>query len=188
MPEKEKKRNSLSEISEKESEELIDFFTSVQEKHGNISAMWTFQEYEKHSRGKWWHILIIGFSVLLIGYGVLTSNMLFAMIIVIADIIIFLHAKNEPHDLIFAITEDGILIQHQFIPHKQIQHFWIAYHPPIVKKIYFQKKSSILPPLSIPLEDQNPLEIRKLLLKFIDEHREREDETTSEALNRLLKL
>ena len=42
--------------------------------------------------------------------------------------------------------------------------------------------------LSIPLEKQNPIKIRKILLKYIDEDLDKDEESFSEILGRRLKI
>ena len=40
----------------------------------------------------------------------------------------------------------------------------------------------------IPITDQSPLDLRDILLEYLDEDLEKEGESTAEALGRLLKL
>jgi hypothetical protein len=42
--------------------------------------------------------------------------------------------------------------------------------------------------MPIPLENQNPLDIRKLLTEYLEEDLDKEDEPISEGLSRWLKL
>jgi hypothetical protein len=70
----------------------------------------------------------------------------------------------------------------------EISNFWIAYHPPEISNLYLVAKSPLEPRIMVPLDRTNPLTIRSLLNKYIAEDLEREDEPTSEALARFLKL
>ena len=57
-----------------------------------------------------------------------------------------------------------------------------------MKLLYLGVNQTLRKELPIHLENQNPLVIRKLLLNYVDEDLEREDESTEEALARLMRL
>ena len=46
---------------------------------GDILHQWTIQEYDTHSRGVWWHIIMITFGIIAVVYGLLDSNFLFSL-------------------------------------------------------------------------------------------------------------
>ncbi|MCH7492666.1 hypothetical protein IID19_03715, partial [Patescibacteria group bacterium] len=62
------------------------------------------------------------------------------------------------------------------------------YEPPEVKNLYFDFKTGIRPSISISLESQNPVNIRKKLLEYLEEDTEKENESFSDGLSRMLKL
>jgi len=72
--------------------------------------------------------------------------------------------------------------------HKEIQSFWIIYEPPEVQLLYFGISRSLRKELPIHLEDQNPIMIRKILLNYLQEDLDQEEEATEERLARLFKL
>ena len=56
------------------------------------------------------------------------------------------------------------------------------------KNLYFDFKTGIRPSLTILLGDQNPLTVRKILLEYLKEDTEKENETFTDTVSRLLKL
>ena len=88
----------------------------------------------------------------------------------------------------FAITPAGIRVGRKFIRHRDIAHFWIVYKPGHVKALYLRPAVWTVPQLSIPLEDQDPLQVRGTLLQYVPENLNEEAEPVSEALGRMLKL
>ena len=56
------------------------------------------------------------------------------------------------------------------------------------KNLYLEFKNSLRPRLTIPLEDINPVNARKILKNYLDEDLEKDTEPTSEALGRKLRL
>lgn len=157
-------------------------------KHGKILAEWQFSEYEKHERGKEWFITagIVGIS--LVVWAIVTTNFLFALIIIMIAVIILTHHYNEPTMVEFQITEDGLQLGEHFYDFDELDTFWIIYEPPEVKKLYFQFKSWLRPRLSVSLLDKNPLVIRNILLKYLEENLEEESEPATDILGRRWKL
>lgn len=156
--------------------------------NNEVLATWDFADYLQHQRGRRWYIvvgLVGGLSFL---FAMLTFNFLFAIILIIIAVILVLQQRRPPQLVTITITPDGLQIGKDEYLYEQLKNFWIAYHPPEVKKLYVTFRTSLRPMLVIPLEDKNPIEVRRILLEYLEEDLEREDETTSETLSRLLKL
>jgi hypothetical protein len=107
---------------------------------------------------------------------------------VLVALIVGLHERRSPETLDFLIVEDGIVVGEQFYPFKEIKSFWLAYNPPEVKLLYFELDKSLRKELPIMLENQNPLEIRRILLNYLEENIENEEEAVDERLSRLFGL
>ena len=156
--------------------------------HGKRFASWVFPEFEDHKRSKLWYIIA---SIVLIGlviYGIASTNFLFAIFFALASFIYVIRMQRRPRIISFAITEDGLEVHESFYAYKDLDKFWIVYEPPEVKTLYITFTSKIRPLLSIPLESQNPLVIREILLRYLKEDLERDNELLSDALQRELKL
>jgi len=149
---------------------------------------WTFPDYQKPDRSRNWYIWTGIFFFGMLAYAIFTANFLFGLIIIMVAIIIFINNNKKTEKVNFTISPDGIEIQGRHYSFKEIKKFWLLYEPPEVKNLYFSFKSSIRPTLSVPLLDQNPLIIRNLLKTYLPEDLEKENESTSEALARVLKL
>lgn len=149
---------------------------------------WQFPEYTAYNRKKSWYVWAGVFFLGLLCYAIFTANFLFGLIMIMAAIILFVSHNKEPQNLNFALLEKGIAIEDKIYAYAEIKKFWLLYEPPEVKNIYFEFKSSFKPILVIPLENQNPLKVREILKKYLAEDLEKENESTSEALARVLKL
>ena len=156
--------------------------------HGKTLIKWHFPEFEQVARGSTWYIVLALISVSLLIYSFLTLNFLFAVIVVMIVVIIFLHQRKGPIELEIKIREAGLEIGERFYPYKELDKFFIIYEPPEISNLYIEFKSRLKPDLSIPLKDQNPVKIRDILLDFLIEDIDQEEEPTSDSLTRLLKL
>lgn len=156
--------------------------------HGKILAQWDFPEYNQDKKTKGWYIIMGTIFALLLVYSVLTTNFLFTVILILAATIIFLHNTQPPAKIEFKIYEDGIKIGSKFYEWEEIKNFRIVYQPPTTKRLYFDLKGFLIPDISVPFFDQNPLEIRDILKKYLDEDLTKTEETIVDRLSRWLKI
>ncbi len=157
--------------------------------YGNIVMGWRVPEYEKHPRSRQWYISASIIGILLLIFAIFTFNYLFAFIIIITALIIILHDSRDPEMVNFAITTEGIVVGKKFYDYDEIKDFSIVYKPRLeIKNIYFEFKGIFRHRLTIPLEKEDPLEVRKILLKYLPEDTERTDPPVSEGLAKLLKI
>ena len=156
--------------------------------YGKIFAEWDFPEYQQYKRTGVWYFWYIVISVAFLIFAIFTANPLFAIIIVMVDVIIFFQGKKDPHQIHFQITEDGIILDKKLYTYSRIENFWVIYNPPEVKELFFEFKSAIRPELAVPLQDNNPVRIREFLLQYLEEDLTKEHEGFSRGLRRTLKF
>lgn len=156
---------------------------------GEKIISWRVPEYEKHERDKKWYIGAFIIALLLLTYAFITLNFLFAMIIIVISIIIILNDGQKPMTVNFSITDEGVMIGKKFYDYDELKNFSVIYKPRRdIKNLYFEFKNPIKQRLSIPLITQDPLKIRKYLLRYLEEDLERTDPPLSENLAKLFKL
>jgi hypothetical protein len=124
----------------------------------------------------------------LVGYAVLTQNFLFALMVILFAVIVFLSHVRAPQMLDFVITDRGVLVNRRFYSFTDLSSFWIISQPPFINNIYFDFQSTGRQPLSIPLDGQDPAEVRGILAEFLAEDGEKKEEPLSDLLWRMLKL
>lgn len=183
--EKNQQNNEELEFFDENSETLAE---AVEKEFGKIHAAWEFPEFHRHDRGKWWYISMTIVTIALLVYSYFSNNPLFAVIILFFLVIYFATDKKEPDNVEFIIAEDGILLHGKFLEFERFKNFYILYYPPHIKSLYLQPKNDFSQLLTIPLENQNPVLIRKILLNYLDEDLDQEEIPNSEGIARLLKL
>ena len=149
---------------------------------------WTFSEYIKHNRSRSWYFWAILIAGAIIVHSLLTGNWLFALIIIMIGIIMVINQQQNPRQMEFEIDHQGIRLGDKEYEYTQLSKFWIIYQPPHAKNVYFDFKSPFAPRLSIPLEKQNPVEVKSFLRQYLEEDLEQEEEPFSDAMGRLLKM
>ena len=160
----------------------------VQANTGDIVFDWVVNEYEKHERSRRWYVIMAVVGIGLLLFSVISGNYLFALIVVLFGIILFLQDMLQPAEVPFAITEAGIVVGNNFYPFKEITTYWMVYNPPEVKNIYFSTNSVLRHRLQVPLLDNDPRPIKDFLNQFLEEDLEQEEEPLSDRLGRMFKL
>lgn len=156
---------------------------------GKVRMQWMFSEHNNHRRSPLWYIVTALVSLGFFVYAIYDGNFLFALMIVLIVFIFYTQYRNEPLQIPFALYETGIQLGDSFYLYRELQDFAVVYEPPEVKRLYIRSKKMVLRgELSIPLDDQNPLKIRKILLDYLPEDLEREEESGSDAAARMLKI
>lgn len=156
--------------------------------HGEIWAKWSFPEIPQYERKTGWWIFagLIGLGLIIWAFK--EENLLFVILLIIVGIIIIFNTKRKAIEVECQITQDGLLIGSSFYEWSKIKSFWIVYKPPEVERLYFSLKKTFPFQISIPLMDQNPIKIRKILLKYTLEDLSKEDENFFDFLSRTFKI
>ena len=155
---------------------------------GQTLHEWTIQEYEHHQRGTWWYVLMLLLGIVLVVFGLVSGNFLFALIIILFGIILYLQSHQQAPQLPFRVTDLGVVIGSKFYAYTELEAFYIIYDPPRVKTLFFETKSAFRPLLRVPLLDANPLEVRSTLLGYLVEDVEKEEEPLSDQVARNWKI
>jgi hypothetical protein len=159
----------------------------IQENNTEIS--WEIPEFEKHERSKKWYVIAGVITILILLFALITSNFLFAVIIIIATLIIIIHDGKEADLVNIIIDEDGVVVGRKFYDYDVLKNFSVLFKPKEdLKNLYFEFKNSAKQRLSIPLLDNNPLQVRDFLLKYLSEDLDRTNMPLSENISKLLKI
>lgn len=157
------------------------------EEHGKVLIQWSFFDVPVYSRSTMWYVVM---SLLFLGiftYAIFSNNILFAFILLLFVLVMIISNRNRKQ-IEFKIMEDGVSIGSRFYPYKDIEKFWIIYRPLETKTLYLHFNRLITPRIPIPIDDQNPVEIRKYLLKYIEEDLNQDEEPFSDKLSKILKI
>lgn len=150
---------------------------------------WTFFENQTQSRSLGWYIIASIIALGFLTYAIIDNNYLFALIIVLLAFIYYTQARTKSLEIPFILYATGIQIGDRFYLYREFKDFAIVYEPPAVKRLYLHSKTMVLRhELSIPLNDQNPIKVRKILLDYLPEDLEMEKESGSDTASRVLKI
>ena len=176
-----KKTNNFQE-EKKEAQLIVE--DSNKEKIESDFHSWKAPEFEVYERnGRWYLIATILLGIIVV-YAMVTDSLLMAITFILLGVVGYIHLQKEPRILEFAITAHGVQAGKELYPYDNIKSFWIFYDPPHTKTISLHVKSAMLPFVHIPLANEDPTEIRKKLLRFIDE--KKQDPSFVDTIERVL--
>ncbi len=150
--------------------------------------VWEAQSWEGVERGAQWYLWMGLVAFGFVAYAVYSANYLFAFIILLFAIIVALNGNEAPKPVLIQIGYNGVVYDGTLYAFSDLSDFAIIYQPPETKVLYIQPSNVLRPRLRISLAEQNPIEIRNHLKRYVDEDLDLRDEHLSDIIGRLLKL
>lgn len=156
------------------------------ETSGKTLLSWQALEFEKQEKGKDWFIVFgIGIVVLVI-ISLIAKAILPAVTFILLGAVIFIFSKKSPKEIRFSIRKDGVLIDKKLYEWSNLASFWIFYRPGEIKALSLRSKKPLMPYIYLPLGDENPSQLRRLIMKYLPE--EEQEESVIDEVARKLKF
>jgi hypothetical protein len=149
---------------------------------------WTTSEFRYHRRKASWFFWVTFFLGVLILIGLYTSNPLFVLILILVALLWGYFEQQGPRTVTVRLERDRVVLGDEILLFKEAKDFRIVYEPPEVKMLYINPESMFKSARVIPLEDQDPMTVRRFLAPFLYENLDDEDEPFMDAMSRRLKL
>ena len=138
-------------------------------KYGEILHQWQAPEFEVYEKSDRWYLFAGVFLLAIIIYAMFTNGPIMAITFILVGIVGYIHMQKEPRIVTFTITTEGIIADKDMYLYENIHSFWIFYEPHHTEIISLHTKASMLPYVHIPLQDEDPVHIREIMLPYIPE-------------------
>jgi hypothetical protein len=135
----------------------------------DYSITWKALEYEHTDKGAdwFWAFGIIAVSAILT--SVILGNILFALLILIGSITLFIFSVRHPQMAEFAVNQRGIILERKLYLYNSLDSFWVELDDG-APKLLVKSKKLLMPYLVLPLgDDVDTEELRDYLLDNLDE-------------------
>ncbi len=149
---------------------------------------WTCHEVERYARGPLWYAVMGAAFVGLMVYAIASRNFLFAGILLLAAIVTAVQSRQDRGVVEVRVADDGVHLAGRHYPWDALERFHLIYQPPVVKSLYLHTRRLMGSRVAVPLEEQNPVELRRFLLRYLPEDTTQEHEPLLDQILRLLKL
>ena len=149
---------------------------------------WEFDEYEIHERSTWWYViagLVVGG---LLVYSIATSNILFAIVVFLAVVTIFVRHSRPPEKIECEISPDGVRIGEKCYGYKDITCFSIIESHIGDPVLYIREARGMRNLLPLPLAGTPREEVQEILREYLEEDTDHLYEPFWDWIGRTLKL
>ncbi|NTW13948.1 MAG: hypothetical protein HGA31_02875 [Candidatus Moranbacteria bacterium] len=108
--------------------------------------------------------------IAIIAYSLFMNSPLMAITFILIGMVGYLLFNHPDETVLFAISEKGITAGPEFYDYDSVSSFWIIEnHPQFPNHLIIQTGGILSPRVHIPLEDNQPDIVRRILLDFIPE-------------------
>jgi len=139
-----------------------------------VPLRWSAYEHEHIERGSDWFWALGIVAVCAALTSVLFSNVLFAIVLIVAAFTIGLIARTPPKLIEFELSDRGIRIGGTLHRYDNIIAFWVEDEHDREPLLLVDTTKFMSPNLIIPIEDIDPAEVREFLQQRVEERPMRE--------------
>ena len=130
---------------------------------------WEAPSFYYNPQKKYLALIIIA---LLCGAGAILfyrMDTLTAIFLILSSLVLVLYSNKKPTISKVVVSHAGITIDDVAYYYKDLKSFWLDYSPQGPKELSLEAKNWYMPYIKISIENQNPVEIRSLMVNFITE-------------------
>ena len=96
-------------------------------------------------------------------------DMLLAIFLMLSSLVLVLYTNKKPDMSKISVDQTGISINDRVYYYKELKSFWIDYNPHGPKELSLEARKWYLPHIKVSLEQEDPIELRSLMINFVPE-------------------
>lgn len=97
------------------------------------------------------------------------KDTLTAIFLVLSSLVLILYSNKRSEISKITINQAGVAVGENLYYYKDLRSFWIHYDPGSIKELSLESKKWYMPYVKISIENNNPLDIRSLMINFLPE-------------------
>ncbi len=129
---------------------------------------WTTHHTRSATHHRIWYVigaLVIGAAIV----GIFAHDIIFSFVLGLGAVVLLLNTLKSHRPSHVGIHATGISINDDHHRFADMRSFWIHYYPPHIKELSLEFKKGLTHRIQIPIENQNPLELRQVLMSYVPE-------------------
>ena len=128
---------------------------------------WSTHLFPPHHRDRTLYITVALIIVAgLVAY--FARDFLFTTVLILSAVVLNLNMTRPHRQSEITVHATGVSIDDQHHHYADMKSFWIDYQPNL-KELSIELKKGYAPRIRVPLEDTNPLEIRRAMVSYVPE-------------------
>ena len=92
-----------------------------------------------------------------------------AIFLILSSVVMALYVNKKPMASKVVVNQAGVMIDNHAYFYKELKSFWLDYNPNGPKELSLEARKWYMPYVKISIENQNPVKLRSLMVKFIAE-------------------
>lgn len=89
--------------------------------------------------------------------------------LILSSLMLMLYANKKPTMSRIVVNNAGVTIDGYAYYYKELKSFWLDYSPHGPRELSLEAKKWYMPYIKVSIENQNPVEIRSLMINFVTE-------------------
>ncbi|MFA5158318.1 MAG: hypothetical protein WC451_04010 [Patescibacteria group bacterium] len=147
---------------------------------------WQAIDFESHEKPSGWSAMVILVAIILAAIFVWMRLWLAVGVVIAAAFALISQANSRGRKRSYALYDQGVTVDDKVYAFDQFKSFWIfPYQERFIVRFELLRRFSL--PLEMPIEDENPEQIRLFLSKHLPEAEDR-GEDISDTINRWIKF
>lgn len=151
----------------------------------NETIQWQAPEHHYHEKTIDWYWVLGIIVVGLIIASIFLGNILFGILMAIGGFALAIYGTKKPKMVDFSIDYRGVKIDKNLFHFEDLKSFWVN-HDDHENELLIESNKTLMPQISIILGDTDPIEVRRILLKYLKE--EKITESIMKTISRVLKF
>jgi len=92
-----------------------------------------------------------------------------AIFLILSSLVLILYTNKKPALSKIIVSHAGVTIDDHSYYYKDLKSFWLDYDPYGPKELSLESRKWYMPYIKVSIENQNPVELRSLMINFIAE-------------------
>ena len=135
----------------------------------NPKISWEAPSFYYNPQKKYLSMVIVGLIAAGVGLLVFQKDALSAIFLMLTSLMFVLYANKKPTISSIMVDDVGVSVADTRYFYRDLKSFWIDYNPGGSKELSIESRKWYLPYIKVSIEDNDPLEIRSLMISFLPE-------------------
>ncbi|MBL8030500.1 MAG: hypothetical protein JNN11_04605 [Candidatus Doudnabacteria bacterium] len=153
----------------------------------NKTLVWEAPEFKHYEKNLAWYTTLVATAILIIGFFVVTGDYFAAVTMGIVTGMIVFFSRQTPGLVEVEINNNHIRFGNMMFIYKHLKSFWVVNNPNH-KTLNLETTTFFNNLIIIELEEQDPEEVRQLLLQHLPEHPQKIHETFAQKVMHIFKF
>ena len=171
---RDQKNEKVADTKKEEIEEVIESSERKKEEReivnpNSIIYKWKAPEHEVVEKDQRWYLISGLVLAGIVTYAIFTDSLIMAITFILIGMVGYIVLNRKPRVVNFYITDEGVIADKEIYEFEDVDSFWIFYEDDGIKSISLHLKKKIAPYVHIALGDEDPVQIREILMDYLKE-------------------